>query len=157
MPVIEKKFIFLDKDFKTRDEIFRFVADQFTEDGAAEDAEKVVEGFYSREKMVSTYMDRGICIPHCKSETIIDAKVAIVRNTVTVPWESEDETEQADLMFFLTIPERGERAHLRILSEIAQLLLDEVFVRQVREAKTAEEVMQVLEPVNQIQKGGKGA
>lgn len=148
MSVIEERLIFLDTNLKTRDEVFRFAAKSLQNAGRLKDVETAVKGFYEREDMFSTYMDNSVAIPHCKSDTITLASVAVIRNSFPVEWSSQD--ENAELFFLLVIPQEGNKEHLRILAQLAQALLDEELVTGIKTAKTAAEIFKLLEPINFI-------
>lgn len=147
MSVICKEFILLDTNYKSRDEAFKDVASKLFEEGRITDTDKFVKGVYEREKLFSTYMGNNTAIPHCKSSTINEATVIILRNLTLLSWG--DEEEKANLLFMLAIPEdNANRVHLRILADIAQSLLNKNFVNIIKTTNSKETIINEMKNIN---------
>jgi mannitol PTS system EIIA component len=109
--------------------------------GAVEPA--YVEAMLEREQSISTYVGEGVAIPHAtlagKSAVRRDA-LAVLRFPAGVDWGGET------VEVCVAIAAVGD-GHVGILSELAQVLLDPDRARRLREATRAEEVLQLLAPV----------
>lgn len=148
MEVIVKDFIFLDTDLHTQDEVFQFLTKALTSCGRADQGDIIIEGFYQREKEFSTAMNDGIAIPHCRSKAIQDATVIIVRNQSMITWTDQ---EEVDLFFALMIPEANEnQMHIRILAQVAQLIMEDDFIDIVRHSKDPEVIYKEMEKLNTL-------
>ena len=148
MNVVAENMIFVNTEFTSQKELFQFIAQQAFDLNRVWDVGRVVEGFYHREEEFSTAMNDGIAIPHCRSESIIDASVIIVRNSVKIIWT---EDEECDLFFALLVPESNvNQMHIRILAQVAQLLLEDEFVEQVRLAKDSSQVFDLVKELNKV-------
>lgn len=145
--VISRDLIFVHQNFNTQDEIFKFLKNTLIETKRGMDAGGIIKGFYEREKEFSTYIDKGIAIPHCRCDDIKDASVVMITNDKPVTWTQKE--EQADIIISLMIPASNEnQIHIKILAQVAQLMLDDSFVSLVRNAATSEEIFRAVEKLN---------
>lgn len=148
MKVIDRDLIFVDTDFKTQRELFEFLAKQVSESKRGENPEKIVEGFYEREAEFSTAMGNDIAIPHCRNEHILQATVIVARNKIQIEWTDD---ERAKLIFALLVPGSNEnQMHIRILAQVAQLIMEEDFINLVNEAKDGEKIYERLSVLNNL-------
>lgn len=146
-PVISKEYIYVKQNFTNQKELFAFLANQLVASKRAENEQSIIDSFYAREEEFSTYVDRGIAIPHCRSQSIHDASVAIVINKNKIQWTEEDECP--NLFFALMIPESNEnQIHIRVLAQVAQLLMEDEFVEAIRNAKNEEEIFSLVSKLN---------
>lgn len=151
MKVIDHNFIFIDTDFQTQKEVFAFLAEQVFSSKRGNDLEKIVEGFYEREQEFSTAMDNYIAIPHCRNESILQATVIVVRNKSEIKWT---DNEDVKLIFALLVPGSNEnQMHIRILAQVAQLIMEEDFIDLVNKAKGDDQIYQRLSVLNHLQEG----
>lgn len=147
MSVICKEFILLDTEYASRDEAFKGAASKLYNAGRITDINKFIEGIYEREKLISTYMENSIAIPHCKIKEVKEATVVIIRNTKPLIWEEEEET--VSIIIILAIPdENSNNIHLRILANIAQALLNKEFVNVIKNTNNAEAILDELKRIN---------
>lgn len=146
--VVAEEMIFVNTLFTSQKDLFEFIAQTAFVLGRISNVQSVVDGFYHRESEYSTAMSDGIAIPHCRTESIIDASVMIVRNSEKVVWT---EDEECDLFFALLVPESNvNQMHIRILAQIAQLLLEDEFVAQVRLAKDSYQIFDMVKELNKV-------
>lgn len=138
--MINSEYIFLDKDFKTKNEVISFISQQSTLKGIGNDKKNLENSFFKREKEGSTGMMDGFAIPHAKSDSITKPAVMIVRLNSGVDWDSMD-GEPVDFVIALLIPEdEAGTTHLKILSTIARALMTDDFKKRIREINNTEEM-----------------
>lgn len=146
-PVISKEHIYVKQNITTQKDLFSFLAKQLVASKRAENEQSIIDSFYAREEEFSTYVDRGIAIPHCRSKFIYDASVVIVVNENDIQWTEKG--ENPNLFFALMIPESNEnQIHIRVLAQVAQLLMEDEFVAAVRNAKNEEEIFNLVNKLN---------
>jgi len=145
--VIVRELIFIDTVFRTQDEVFNFIATRLFEADRSSNKSEVVKGFYDRESEFSTCMNDGIAIPHCLNQDISDATVIVVRNQFDIPWPQKE--DQANLFFSLLIPKKNEnQMHIRILAQVAQLIMEDDFITDVRDSKNTQNIYDLLKDLN---------
>lgn len=103
----------------------------------------IIEVVFDRERSMSTGMERGIAIPHANSSLIEEVVGAIGISEKGIPFESLDE-KPSDLIVLLVIPKDKFQKHVRTLAGIARLFNHDEMANALRNAKTADEAMQVI-------------
>jgi len=109
----------------------------------AEDRGKIVDVVFDRERSMSTGMERGIAIPHANSPLLEDVVGAIGISRSGIPFESLD-GGPSDLIVLLVIPKDKFQKHVRTLAGIARLFNHDQMTSALRNAQTADEVMQII-------------
>ena len=146
--VIAKEMIFLHQNLNSQEEVFRFLADQLLKADRGTLREELVNGFYAREGEFSTALNDKIAIPHCRHNAVKDATVLIVQNEKDIMWT---DGEPVDLMFALMIPGGDEnQLHIRILAQVAQLIMEETFIEKVRKGQSPEEIYDEMKALNEL-------
>ena len=67
--------------------------------------------------------NQGVAIPHGRIKGLKEAVGAFVRLAQPVPFDAPD-GKPVNLVFLLLVPEQATEQHLRVLSELAQMLSD---------------------------------
>lgn len=146
--VIMEEMIFLHQNLASQEDVFRFLAEQLIEAGRGSSKEELVRGFYAREKEFSTALNDKIAIPHCRNLAVKDATVLIIRNERDIAWTDQ---EPVDLMFALMVPAENEnQIHLRILAQVAQLIMEDGFIQKVRQETSPRGVYQEMKALNDL-------
>lgn len=96
----------------------------------------------ARESKTDTGIPGGIAIPHCRSEAVTEPTLAMARPAPGVDFGAKDGS--ADLIFFIAAPADGDQAHLKILSKMARSLMKKSFTSALREAKTPQEIVNLV-------------
>lgn len=146
--VVAEELIFINTIFNSQKDMFEFIAETAFRLDRTTDVKSVIDGFYHREGEYSTAMNDGIAIPHCRTESILDASIVIIRNSEKVLWT---EDEECDLFFALLVPDSNvNQMHIRILAQVAQLLLEDEFVAQVRSASDPSQIFDLVKELNKV-------
>jgi len=83
----------------------------------------VFDSLFARERLGSTGLGQGLAIPHGRIKGLKEAVGAFVRLAQPVPFDAPD-GKPVSLVFLLLVPEQATEQHLRVLSELAQMLSD---------------------------------
>src|SRR5258706_1619554 len=83
----------------------------------------VFDSLFARERLGSTGLGHGVAIPHGRIKGLKEAVGAFVRLARPVAFDAPD-GNPVNLVFLLLVPEQATELHLRILSELAQMLGD---------------------------------
>jgi mannitol/fructose-specific phosphotransferase system IIA component (Ntr-type) len=115
-----------------------------------EDREDIIKAIMKREELGSTGIGRGIAVPHTK-HPCVDKLVGTVGVSVEgVEFESLD-GEKVQLFFLLVSPPDRPGDHLRALENISRQLRDETFCRFLKQSKSSEDIVQLLEEADNNQ------
>lgn len=107
-------------------------------------ASEVIETVLEREKLGSTGIGQGVAIPHGKTSVISSQIGAMAVSQKGVEFNSLD-GEPVYVIFLLLGPADAAGQHLKALSRISRLFKDRFFRQAVREAKSVEDVMKIIE------------
>ena len=137
--------VFVAENFASRDEALSFVSNQAVKAGVADDADAVMNAFLAREAEGSTGMMEGFAIPHAKSDVITDAAVIVVKDDSGVTgWDTMDGAP-VNVAIALLIPgAQAGTTHLKILSKVAEALMDEDFRATVKGSTDAAEIAKTI-------------
>ncbi|RAN79592.1 PTS lactose transporter subunit IIC [Bacillus sp. SRB_336] len=97
----------------------------------------------AREQKTATGVPGGIAIPHCRSEAVLEATLAMARLDPAVDFGAKD--GPADIIFFIAAPAGADNEHLKLLSKLARSLIKKDFTAALRAAKTPTEIVALVE------------
>ena len=137
--------VFVAEDFASRDEALSFVSNQAVKAGIAGDADAVMNAFLAREAEGTTGMMEGFAIPHAKSDAITEAAVIVVKDDSGVTgWDTMDGAP-VNVAIALLIPgAQAGTTHLKILSKVAEALMDEDFRATVKGSTDAAKIAKTI-------------
>ncbi len=120
------------------------MVDLMAKSGKINDVDVYRKGVYAREEESTTGIGEGIAIPHCKSDSVDRPGLAAMVVPDGVDFDSLD-GEKVDLIFLIAAPNTKENVHLDVLSKLSVLLMDEDFTKNLRNAKSVEEFLNVID------------
>lgn len=130
---------------ESRDGVLHAIAELLAECGRVSEElrDSVYAELRNREDIGSTGFGRGVAIPHCRVEALqaFSAGVLVLRQSVD--FDAAD-GEPVDIVPFVVGPAGRAKAHLTLLSCLAQLLRSSSVRKSLRSADDAQEVFTVL-------------
>lgn len=145
--MLDKKFIKMNLNGKTKDEILQEMVDILNEGGVLNNKEEYLKVVREREATSSTGLEEGIAIPHGKTKAVKKATVAFGKSKEGVDFNSLD-GEKSRLFFMIAAPEGTTDAHIEMLSKITNKLLNDEFKDKLEKAETAEEIIALFNEEN---------
>jgi PTS system fructose-specific IIA component/PTS system nitrogen regulatory IIA component len=112
--------------------------------------ESIVRAILNREDLGSTGIGRGVAVPHTKHASVTDLVGAVGVSSEGVDFNSLD-GERVHVFFLLISPPDRPGDHLRALENISRQLRNDTFCRFLKQSKTAEEIRQLLDEVDNNQ------
>ena len=141
--LITADLVLLDENLgDTRFDVIAKLAEAVVKAGRAADFEQLYAAAEARESKTDTGIPGGIAIPHCRSAAVTEPTLAMARPNPSVSFGAKD--GPADLIFFIAAPDGADRAHLKLLSALARSLMKKSFTASLREASSAEEVVELV-------------
>jgi len=105
---------------------------------------EVVEAVLEREKLGSTGIGQGVAIPHGKTNAVSEQIGVLGISQKGVDFHSLD-GEPVYLIFLLVGPAEIAGQHLKALARISRLFKDKFFRQALREAKSTEEIVKIIQ------------
>jgi PTS system fructose-specific IIA component/PTS system nitrogen regulatory IIA component len=106
--------------------------------------EGIVQAIVKREELGSTGIGRGIAVPHAKHPSMKRIVCCVAVSADGVDFDSLD-CEKVHLFFLLISPPDCPSDHLRVLEHITRQLKDDTFCRFLKQSKTKEDILSLLE------------
>ena len=119
--------------------------------GKLSDVEKYRAQVYAREEESTTGIGEGIAIPHGKCDAVKAPGLAAMVIKNGVEYESLD-GEPVTLLFLIAAPNTKDNVHLDVLSKLSVMLMDENFTTSLRNAKSVEEFLQIIDAADESAK-----
>ncbi|PLR71896.1 PTS mannitol transporter subunit IICBA [Bacillus sp. UMB0728] len=133
-----EKYVFLNQKFENKEEAIRFAGRALVDGGYVR--ENYIEAMIERDEMTSTYMGNDVAIPHGTEA----AKQEVIKSGFTViqvPEGVDFNGEKVRLIFGIA---GKDGTHLEILSSIAVTCSEMENIEKMVQAKTAKELMDIL-------------
>src|SRR4051812_22465531 len=113
------------------------------------DSEKeFIKDVLYRESEGETGLEKGIAIPHGKSDSVIKTSLAIGRTKQPVEWESLD-GEPIEVIFLFAVKNSDSTTvHIKLLQKVATLLADDDILQGFQMVETKQEIMNLLSENN---------
>ena len=105
---------------------------------------QVLDALVAREERASTAFGGGMAMPHCKIDGLKKTAGVIARSVEGVEFKSVD-GEPVHVFILLISPESRSEEHLATLQWISQAARDPDFQSFIRQARSAEDVIEVLQ------------
>lgn len=141
--MIEKELIFIDKDLKSKDEVFKFVSEEALKLGLIKSKSDFIDKLYYREELMSTSLDFNLAIPHAKSSTIVNDFISYIKLSNDIMWNETDD-DFTNQVFLIAVSEGGSNRHLKYIAEISKKIIDDDFRMKLKNSKSVEEVYELL-------------
>ena len=141
--LIAPELVLLDENLgDSRFDVIERLAHTIVKAERANDFDQLYADAKARESKTDTGIPGGIAIPHCRSAAVTVPTLAMARPNPAVDFGAKD--GPADLIFFIAAPNGADQAHLKLLSTLARSLMKKSFTASLREAKTPEEIVELV-------------
>lgn len=133
----------LDMGATDKEEAFEELVDLLVQTGAVQDREAALAAIRAREALGSTGIDNGIAVPHGKHASIPRLAGALGISRRGIRFDSPD-NRPAHIIFLLLARADNPGPHIQALAEIAQLVQSETFLKKALEAKTPNDLIELV-------------
>lgn len=141
--LIKPEVIITNSKAETKDDLLKEMVLLLTNTGNVRDWELVLSDVLSREKIMSTGMEKGIAIPHAKSDGVIAPCVAVCVKKDGIDFGSIDK-EPSKIFFMIVSPKKANSPHLQMLASISSIVRNKETLSKILEAKNSDEICKIL-------------
>jgi fructose-specific phosphotransferase system IIA component len=128
---------------KDKESVIRELVELLASNGSLADRDVVLDAVLTREQTRSTGIGSGIAIPHGKCKGVKDLVMAIGLAAEPIDFQSID-GKPIKIVVLLASPQDRTGPHIQALARISRLMLDEKFKLKLEQAKSPEEVYQLV-------------
>ncbi len=149
---IEFKAISADLQAKDKESVIKELIAGLVQAGRikADDQKGIIAAVMKREELGSTGIGRGVAVPHTKHPSVDRLVGTVGLSRDGLDFNSLD-GEVVQIFFLLVSPPDRPGDHLRALENISRKLRDDTFCRFLRQARTADDIRQLLEEADNNQ------
>jgi mannitol/fructose-specific phosphotransferase system IIA component (Ntr-type) len=122
-------------------ELVQGLVDAGSLDAAQKDG--IIQAVMNREELGSTGIGRGVAVPHTKHSSVKEIVGTVGVSKSGIDFRSLD-GDKVNLFFMLISPPDRPSDHLRALENIAKQLQNESFCSFLKQSKSVEDVVQLL-------------
>lgn len=142
--LLDKQSVCLDAAPVSKEDAISSLVEIMAKSGCINDVNRYREAVFDRERKSSTGLGEGIAIPHAKSEGVSHPGLAAMVVPKGVDFDSFD-GEPVHLIFMIASPHQASDAHLDVLARLSTLLIDENFRKNILNAHTVDEFLDVID------------
>ena len=145
-PIITRDLVLLDTDVEgDKQAAIAKLVGALADAGRTSDPDGLIGAAMAREEQSATGLPGGIAIPHCRSPYVDTPTIGFARLSPKVDFGAPD--GPADLAFLIAAPESGGQDHMKLLTALARALVRKDFVESLRNAGSADEVVELVDGV----------
>lgn len=141
--LINKEAIDLNVQASSKEDIIKQAVKLMNKNGNIENESAYLELVMKREEEGSTGIGEEIAIPHGKGNCIKKPGIAAMIIPEGVEFNSLD-GKPVKLLFLIAAPNSSENVHLEVLSRLSTLLMDEKFKKELINAKSKDEFLEII-------------
>ena len=141
--LLDARSILLNASPKSKNEALDQIVDLMVKSEKINDKEAYRKQVYAREEESTTGIGEGIAIPHGKCDAVTKPGLAAMVVKNGVDFDSLDGEA----------PNTEDNIHLDVLSKLSVLLMNEEFTESLRNAKTVEEFMNIINDADEKEAG----
>jgi PTS system fructose-specific IIC component/PTS system nitrogen regulatory IIA component len=137
------EFILVDLQAEDKEEVFEEMVDRFCQIIKSDAREEILEALRQREMKMSTGIQKGIAIPHGKTNAVDKVYGMLGLSRKGIDYEALD-GNPVYLVFLVLGPTGDSENHLKVLQRMAELLANPQFFSDIAAQKDARGVHGIL-------------
>ena len=141
--LISENIVKVPLESTTKTEAIAELIDVLVRAGKVRDKSKILEAVLKRENLGSTGLEKGIAVPHAKTEEVSSLMLAIGISLKGVDFNAVDGKPSKVFFLMLAAPDQS-GPHIEALAEIARMTRSEAFCRLLTSATSAKEVVELF-------------
>lgn len=151
---VVKQAILTDLKVETKESAIRAMVESLGTAGSIRggEQESIIAAILKREELGSTGIGKGVAVPHTKHPSVDRLVATIALSRGGVEFSSLD-GEDVHILFLLVSPPDRPGDHLRALENISRHLRNDNFCSFLKQAATADDVLELLEEADSNQLG----
>jgi len=141
--LVTEKIVKIPLESKNKPDVLRELVQILKDAGEIEDYDGALKAVQERESKLSTGLEDGIAVPHCKTAAVSSLKLAIGISPEGIDFDSVD-GKPSKLFFLLLAAPNLSGPHVEALAEIAKLAQSKAFCSALTQAANAKQVVDLM-------------
>lgn len=144
MMMINKDLISFDINAKNKNDALKKMSEILYCNKRVSSKEEIFKDILERESLSTTGFGNHVAIPHAQSSVVLESSVVFVRFDEEVEWQSLDDKRVKVAMMIVVNTDNKDNEHLRILSKLAEKLIDEEFIEFLIRCDDKEKIEKII-------------
>ncbi|KAA3662495.1 MAG: PTS sugar transporter subunit IIA [Calditrichaeota bacterium] len=140
---MKEELIFLNVHVKDKEDLFKHIVDSMAEYRLIEEPASFLEELMQRENKASTFIGRGIALPHTRTLYVESPIIAFARLDNPISF-SQNPQDAVRLVFLMGTPKSDPNTYLKILADLCAQLRDNDFRDQLMNVEERKQVLRML-------------
>ncbi len=141
--LFSKDAVLINQIFNNKQDVFSCLVQLQDNCGNLKNKDDFLNDILLREQQLPTAIERGIVIPHAKSSAVKNAFISVITLKKSIDCNAMD-NQFSDLFFMIAAPQDND-LHIKILSRLVTLLMDDGFTKSLRFAKSIDEFLDIVD------------
>lgn len=141
--LVDESCIDMDLPLKSKAEVFDTMIHHLYEAGIIQNENQFRQAVEYRETLSETGLEDGVAIPHGVDECVNRAAISYIRLKEPIEWESMD-GKPIQHIFLMAIPANGDKTHIKMLSELAMMLVRKEAREALNEIQSPQQLYEIL-------------
>ncbi len=141
---IDLENIKLGLESQRKDEVIEELVELLVESCNVSDADTILDAVLSREREGSTGLEKGVAIPHAKSDAVSKLCIAIGISKDGIDFEALD-GKPSQLFFLMVAPTSESGPHVQAIAKIVKMIKIDRFRSKLLKAQQPQEVISAIE------------
>lgn len=141
--LISSQLICLEVKANSKVELLEEMAGILERGGKLSSKKDYLSDVYAREAIGNTGFEDGIAIPHAKSNAVITPAVAVGISRNGIDYGAED-GQKSSVFFMIASPNDVDDEHIEVLVKISNKLIEDGFIENIKQAKSKQQVLDLL-------------
>jgi fructose-specific phosphotransferase system IIA component len=143
MDILSEEIVKIPLTSTNKPDVLRELVQVLKDAGKIDSFDKVLAAIHEREKLQSTGLEKGIAVPHGKTDAVKKLVVAVGISKAGIEFNALDQ-QPSKLFFMLVAPPNQPGPHVEALAEIARLSRSPAFCNAIIAAQSPQEVIRLL-------------
>jgi fructose-specific phosphotransferase system IIA component len=131
---------------ENKEEVIEELVSLLVETSDVSDADVIYEAVMNREREGSTGLEKGVAIPHAKSDAVKKLSIVIGISREGVDFEAQD-GKPSHLFFLMVAPTAESGPHVQAIAKIVKMIKLDKFRKKLVEAKKPDDVVDAISRV----------
>ncbi len=131
---------------ESKEEVIEELVSLLADTSDVSDADAIYEAVMSREREGSTGLEKGVAIPHAKSDAVKSLSIVVGISRDGINFESQD-GKPAHILFLMVAPTSESGPHVQAIAKIVKMIKFDKLRKKLVEAKKPEDVVEIVSRV----------
>jgi activator of the mannose operon (transcriptional antiterminator) len=137
--LIPQELIFCKQNYRKKEELIEKVGNILAKKGYVR--KEFINTALEREKITSTYIGKGVAIPHGEDNLVIKPAVSVITLKEPIDWLGED----VDVVFYLALHFTNSQYTKSFFKEFYNMMDNPKLLKRIKEAKSSLEISEILQ------------